>query len=312
MSVTTLTDEPQVSVIISAFHQQERLERAVASVLAQTYRHYEIIVIDDVFTERSADSVQRMSSAIRRLAQPHPGVAAARNAAIRQSRGELIALLDAKDLWTADKLERCVRFLQQQPQCDVVYSPMGSMDARGQWLAEQVRVCHEGWILDELFEEDCIGDSSAVFRRRVWERLGGFDETLPLSVGHNFWLRVAVAQRFGLIREPLAISIVVDDDATLSGLARKLRVQAEMLHRFYEAQGGRERLDRERARRRLGRLCLKSGWIALREGDPAYAARLFRGATIYQPGWLSRLCFAYADWRRQQSGQPTIEAPVLT
>lgn len=312
MSPTNLSNEPLVKVVISAFNAAEGLSRAVASVLNQTYRCVEIVVLDDSSCGRTSDDDLKCSESIRRQLLSTQGLAAARNAAIRHGSSELIALLDGNDAWTSHKLERSVRFLQQHPECDVVYTPMAVMDMRGERVASQVVACPEGWILDELFAEDTVGDSSAVFHRRVWERLGGFDESLPLSISHNFWLRVAVAHRFGLIREPLTLCSMSESRPPIAAVSRALRVRAEMLHRFYEEQGGRARLDGDRARHVLGQLCQRAGWLALRAGDPAYSARLFRGATIYRPGWLSRLCFTYADWRRQQAGQPTIEMPVLT
>lgn len=312
MTPANLSMEPRVCVVISAFDAAEGLSRAVASVLNQTYRCVEIVVLDDGSGGRTTEDILKCSESIRCQLSPTQGRAAARNAAIRRGGGELIALLNGNDAWTSDKLERCVGFLRQHPECDVVYTPMAVMDTRSEGAARQVVECPEGWILDELFAEDTIGESSAVFHRRVWERLGGFDESLPLSISHNFWLRVAVAHRFGLIREPLTLCSKSESRPPIAAVSRALRVRAEMLHRFYEEQGGRARLDGDRARRVLGQLCLRAGWLALQAGDPAYSARLFRGATIYRPGWLSRLYFAYADWRRRQAGQPTIEAPVLT
>lgn len=307
MSSETLGSQPLVSVIIPTFNRRDLVIRAIESALNQTYAHREILVMDDGSTDDTADAVRPYLDRVTYLTQANRGLAAARNAAIRHSRGELLALLDSDDVWTPDKLEKCVRYLQQHSECDVVYTPMATMDVDGQLMAGHDKVCKEGWILDELFENICIHDPAAVFHRRVWERVGGFDESLPVCVGHNFWLRVAVAHRIGLINEPLAIRTWMKDSLTRGRKARVFRIKAEMLHRFFAEQGGADRLDHERARRALAKTCWTAGRLAMREGAWNYAARMFRGAVHYRRTMPSRLLFAYTDWQRRRHGLPAIE-----
>jgi glycosyltransferase involved in cell wall biosynthesis len=302
-----LPAEPLVSVIIPTFNRRELVVRAIESVLAQTYRHYEIVVMDDGSTDGTAEAIARLAGPIRYFQQPNRGLAAARNGAIRRSQGPLLALLDSDDAWTSDKLARCVTYLRQHPECDVVYTPMATMNAAGELMAGHDKICKEGWILDELFEEICIHDPAAVFHRDVWERIGGFDESLPVCVGHNFWLRVAVGHRIGLIPEPLAIRTWLKDSLTRGKKARVFRIKAEMLHRFFEEQGGKLRLDRRRACRAIGKACRTAGRLAWREGDWAYASRLYRGAVYYWPTLTARFGYAYTDWMRRRRGLPMIE-----
>lgn len=307
MAGTPLATSPLVSVIIPTFNRRELVVRAVNSALEQTYRPIEIIVQDDGSTDGTAEALAALSGPIHYQAQPNRGLAAARNAAIRRSRGELIALLDSDDVWTPDKLEKCVRYLQQHSDCDVVYTPMATMDAQGQLMQGHDKVCKEGWILNDLFEDICIHDPAAVFHRGVWERIGGFDESLPVCVGHNFWLRVAIAHRIGLIPEPLAIRTWLKDSLTRTKKARVFRIKAEMLHRFFEEQGGRDRLDHVRACRALAKTCLRAGRLAMSERDWARASRMFRGAAYYGRTLRARLLYAFADWQRRRNGLPVLE-----
>jgi glycosyltransferase involved in cell wall biosynthesis len=300
--------EPLVSVIIPTFNRRGLVLRAIESALVQTYRNYEIVVQDDGSTDGTGKAVAGLSGPISYSWQSNQGLAAARNAAIRRSRGGLIALLDSDDVWTTDKLEKCVRYLQQRPDIDVVYTPMATVDAEGRVMTGHDKPCLAGWILDDLFENICVHDPAAVFHRRVWERVGGFDESLPVCVGHNFWLRVAVAHQFGVIDEPLAVRTWLKDSLTRAKKARVFRIKAEMLHRFFEEQGGRERLDWTRAKRAIAKACLTAGRLTAREGDWAYATRLFFGAVHYRPTLRARVMYWIADWQRRRLGFAKIEA----
>jgi glycosyltransferase involved in cell wall biosynthesis len=309
MSMASDADcDPLVSVIIPTFNRRSLVLRAIDSALAQTYRNFEIIVQDDGSTDGTGDAVATLSGPIAYAWQPNRGLAAARNAAIRRSQGELVALLDSDDVWTTDKLEKCVRYLQQRPEVDVVYTPMATVDADGRVMTGHDKPCLAGWILDDLFENICVHDPAAVFHRRVWERVGGFDESLPVCVGHNFWLRVAVAHQFGVIDEPLAVRTWLKDSLTRAKKARVFRIKAEMLHRFFEEQGGQERLDWARAKRAMAKACLTAGRLTAREGDWAYATRLFFGAVHYRPTLRARVMYWIADWQRRRRGLAKIES----
>lgn len=302
------TGDPLVSVIIPTFNRRNLVLRAIESALAQSYRPFEVLVQDDGSTDGTGEAIAALTAPVDYVWQANRGLAAARNAAIRRSRGELIALLDSDDAWTADKLERCVRYLQQHPDVDVVYTPMATVDAAGRVMTGHDKPCKAGWLLDDLFENICIHDPAAVFHRRVWERVGGFDESLPVCVGHNFWLRVAVAHKFGVIDEPLAVRTWLKDSLTRAKKARVFRIKAEMLHRFYSEQGGEERLDQPRARRALAKACFTAGRLAARDGDWAYASRLFFGAVYYRPTLRSRILYWIADWQRRRRGLAKIES----
>lgn len=299
---------PLVSVIIPTFNRRDLVLRAIESARTQTYPNLEIVVQDDGSTDGTAEAIAALKLPIAYVWQPNRGLAAARNAAIRRSRGELIALLDSDDVWTTDKVAKCVAYLNQHPDVDVVYTPMATVDADGRMMTGHDKPCQAGWILNELFENICVHDPAAVFHRRVWERVGGFDESLPVCVGHNFWLRVAVAHKFGVIDEPLAVRTWLKDSLTRAKKARVFRIKAEMLHRFYEEQGGRERLDSDRAGRAIAKACLTAGRLTAREGDWAYASRCFFGALHYRPTLRARVMYWLADWQRRRHGLAKIES----
>jgi glycosyltransferase involved in cell wall biosynthesis len=91
-------------VILAVYNREGSVARAITSVLAQTYRHVELIVVDDGSTEGTRDVVERFAATVTLITQSHAVVYAARNLGLRHARGELVAFIDSDDAWLPDKL----------------------------------------------------------------------------------------------------------------------------------------------------------------------------------------------------------------
>jgi len=281
---------PAVSVIIPAFNCGELVRQAADSVRAQTYRDFEVILVDD----GSTDDTWRVLGEIvagwpeaRALHCEHKGLAAARNRGIADMRGEWIALLDADDLWLPEKLKRCVAFLIAHPHLRIVYTPMDLIRLDGSRMKGHSKCCHAGWLTDRLFHSIFVHDPATVFHKGVVEVCGGFDESLEVCVGHEFWLRVSTKFEFGLIDEPLALRRWHEKSLTRSNRVRARVTKSAMMDRFYFERGGREILrDAKAARRRLARVHCSTGKILLRQRQMAAAQRYFAKAIGLAPGLL--------------------------
>ncbi|MCU0592459.1 MAG: glycosyltransferase [Desulfobacterales bacterium] len=198
-------DPPQVSVIIPTYNRAGCLREAVDSVLAQEFRGFELIVVDDGSRDETPQLLQPYGDSIRVLRQENRGVSAARNAGIAGSRGELIAFLDSDDLWLPGKLARQVEFFRQNPeslicQTEELWVKNGSRVNPGR--RHQKR---GGMIFEPSLELCLVSPSAVMLRRELFDRVGLFNERLPACEDYDLWLRVSCRYPVGLIETPLIV-----------------------------------------------------------------------------------------------------------
>ena len=278
--------DPNVSVIIPAYNCSGLLGEAVESVRAQTYQDFEVIVVDDGSSDDTWQVARQLDESwekLRAFRIEHAGLAAARNRALDEMRGQWIALLDADDLWQAEKLQRCMDFLAEHPDLSIVYTPMAPIRMDGRRMEGHSKPCHAGRLTERTFHSIFIHDPAVVFHRRVTEACGGFDESLPVGVGHEFWLRVSTKFEFGLIDEPLALRRWSQGSLTRSNRSRGRCIKAGMLERFYFERGGREMMAPGPALRRLGRVHYAAGKILLKERKFRQAAQYLGKSIRFRP-----------------------------
>src|SRR5581483_4688288 len=171
----------KVSVVIPTYNCEQYITATIDSVLTQTCPPSEIIVVDDGSTDRTAEILKPYEGRIRYLYQKNRGEPAARNLGIRNSREELIACLDADDLWLPRKLELQMPYFDRHPDCALVYTDTSSFDESGV-LNESLRVQFQqtfssGNIFAQLFRETMFGSGTVVFRKACLEKVGWFDES---------------------------------------------------------------------------------------------------------------------------------------
>jgi glycosyltransferase involved in cell wall biosynthesis len=195
---------PEISVIIPTYNRSEFLREAIASVLAQTYRDFELIVVDDGSEDDTA-AVVREFAGVRYVFQPNRGVSAARNRGVALTSGSLLAFLDSDDLWQPRKLERQVAFLSAYPHARICQT-------EELWLRHGVRVNPHvkhrktgGDIFAPSLSLCLVNPSAVMLRRELFEQVGGFDESLPACEDYDLWLRIAVQEPVHLIESPLVI-----------------------------------------------------------------------------------------------------------
>ena len=200
-----VTAYPLVTVVIPNYNCGRFLADAVDSVLQQTYTRCEIVVVDDGSTDDSRDVARRYGDRLRVVTQANQGVSAARNTGIAHARGELVAFLDADDLWKPEKLARQVP-LFANPAVGIVYCGLEYVDESLRPLGTNL-TGRRGSVLREiaLLRGTVVlaGGSTAVARRVCFDEAGGFDREMSTAADWDMWRRIACRWEVDVVREPL-------------------------------------------------------------------------------------------------------------
>lgn len=175
----------KVSIQIPVYNGAGFLSEALESIRRQTYQDYEIIVVDDG-SEEMYKKEWSFAPDIMYCRQEHRGVAAARNHALQLSSGEVIAFLDADDLWEPDKLEKQMRYLQEHPECEVIFCGVQNFTQ----IPEQNLTERQNCLLQTKISNCLVG---SCIRKRVFERYGGYQENLNYGEDTELLARLGAA-----------------------------------------------------------------------------------------------------------------------
>ena len=206
---------PEVSVIIPLYNKGKYISRALDSVFAQTYRDYEVIVVDDGSTDNGPEIVRKYDdSRLRPIRQDNEGPGAARNRAIKESNAAFLAFLDADDEWLPGFLESYLKKIELDQSSDIVIGPsffgaqkidrsvtwkkMGIEE--GSWKLHSTSTWKDLELIDRLFHT-----CSALFKRKVIERYSGFycKNKCCYSEDKYLWLQVVLNHKVYITMKPL-------------------------------------------------------------------------------------------------------------
>ena len=205
-----MSASPLVSIIVPTYNREGQLRDAVESVLAQTYSHWELLVIDDGSTDGTREYLNTLTDPrVRPLMHHHSGNAGLlRNVAARAARGSYLAFLDSDDAWLPDKLALQVADLLAHPECRWSYTGYVHMDEQGQgdqWRNGRPWVPYRGWIVEDLITvRAIIAIPTVMVEPRLFEAIGGFDESMHVCEDYELSLRLAEASAVTVVATTLA------------------------------------------------------------------------------------------------------------
>jgi glycosyltransferase involved in cell wall biosynthesis len=306
---------PLVSVILPVHDRAAWVGRAIESVLAQTYRHRELWVVDDGSTDDTRRVLARFGSRIEVLEQAHAGAYAARNLGLRHARGELVAFLDSDDAWHPDRLERQLPLLAR-PQVglvfgDAVHLHVGVPPARRPRTSFQITRPYRGRVSRHFAWDNFVPTSSVLVRRRCFEELGGFRIHPRLSADYPMWYRIARRYELDYVPEPVFTYSIHPQ-----GISHDLR--AALTTRMIHFAALLDETTDPEARRELGHILFNHGvhlallrWRTGRRGDPVSPGGRRGDAGLARRAWWAGRLAGYQlarQLRRARHARPT--APV--
>ena len=202
--VPQINSSPLVSIIIPTFNRSEYLPRAIGSVLKQTFKDFELIVVDDGSTDKTCQLLDSFSDPrIRYESQPNRGVSSARNRGIRNSNGTFLSFLDSDDEWMPSKLEKQLEALEDNPDYMIVHT-------EEMWFRNGQRINQKnkhrkygGWVFRHCLPLCVISPSSILMHRKIFSKIGLFNESFPVCEDYELWLRLTSKYQVLFIDKPL-------------------------------------------------------------------------------------------------------------
>jgi glycosyltransferase involved in cell wall biosynthesis len=210
---------PKVSVVIPTYNRAGMIKGAIQSVLSQTFKSLELIVVDDCSTDKTERIVNSIcDERIKYIKhKTNKGASAARNTGMKASRGDYIAFLDSDDLWLQNKVQKQIDYFKREND-DLGLCVVGIADVRTKRYKENQLSTSE---CKELLHSNPVGGcSAAMIKQNVVETIGYFDECLPALQDRDYWLRICSEYDVGRVSEILVIKGTSNNQITLSSYSR--------------------------------------------------------------------------------------------
>ncbi|MDJ0736162.1 MAG: glycosyltransferase [Nostocaceae cyanobacterium] len=196
--------KPKISVVIPVFNGESTIFKTINSVLEQTFKNLEIIVINDGSTDATLDIIQSINDVrLQVFSYANAGLATSRNRGIEKANGDFISFIDADDLWTVDKLEVQYQVLQNNQNASVAYSWTDYIDETGNFLKAGRRIIANGDVYSQLLLRNFLENgSNPLISKEAINAVGGFDQTLAAAEDWDMWLRLAAKYEFVCVEKP--------------------------------------------------------------------------------------------------------------
>jgi len=277
-----LTPGPFISVIVPTYNRLELLKLTLDSVRKQTFRDFEIVVVDDGSTDGTWEWLEDQAD-LRALRQPNSGIATSRNNGAAAARGRWFAFLDHDDLWAPEKLQIQADFIRDNPEVALVaarHVRLGNRYSRPErptWI--------KGDLLVKVFSESFIHTSSVVIKREVFDKIGGFPAQYRFADEFDVWLRIARDYPIAFVDQPLVFIRFYEANTSHDRIGVRTDT-FDILMKNYDP----ERIPRPVFLRTLSDHDISFGRAYLKAGDMAEALKWFRQS-------VQRTPFRLRSWR---------------
>jgi glycosyltransferase involved in cell wall biosynthesis len=192
----------EVSIVIPTFNCEKYIHQTLDSVIKQTFADFEIIVVDDGSTDKTTQIIKNYNYPVRLIVQNNAGVCIARNRGLEESKGRYVCFMDHDDYWYPEKLECQLKVFNEHPEAGVVHSTFinWQSDSDGNFpppdsfsredIPDEIDSNYSGWVYHLYLLDSWMLTSTAMIKKEVLRKCGGFDPSLPFSEDWDLWLRI--------------------------------------------------------------------------------------------------------------------------
>ena len=228
-----MKNKPLVSIIITSYNYEQYIQKAIDSVLNQTYRNFEIWIIDGASTDSTVEILKSYKNKINWISEPDSGETEAMNKGLVMIKGELVNFLCADSYLVDDAIERAVSNFKNNPEIGITFSDQHIHDENNNFL---FRINFSDLSYNNLLNyKPYMSQPSAFIKTAVFAKIGGFDPAIKLANDHELWLRVF--KNFSGFYECKNFGVAIEHPSTLSNRHR-LRALYEVfkINRTYKSR----------------------------------------------------------------------------
>lgn len=236
-------ENPKVSVIIPTYNREHLISRSIESVLNQTYKDFEVIIVDDASTDNTEELITKKYPDVIYIKHDiNRGAAAARNTGLNVVRGKYIAFHDSDDEWLPEKLEKQMVIFEKFPEVGIVYTDMLRISEDGRmdyWNSPSIQ---SNTLINEKtldYQVTGIGIQSTVILKECIEYVGFFDDKLPRLIDLELFIRLSKYFKFYHLREPLVK--YYENDGISTNIIAGYTARIYLLNKFFECLKGNKK-----------------------------------------------------------------------
>jgi glycosyltransferase involved in cell wall biosynthesis len=274
--------KPLVSICIPTYNRKEYLKETIASILAQTYQNFEIVIVDDGSTDGTAEAIKNLPIPVKYHWQQNAGDAATRNKLIELAEGEYISFIDSDDLLVPDAIERMVNAAQVENEDVAVYGSYYRIDQAGKVYGKCKRKLRSGNITKYLFQTILVHACGSMFPKKMLMTAPPFNTSLKVCSDYELWLRLSSKYRFIAMQEPTFKRRRHPDNLSFPSYENCL-TELKVLENFYFENDGKNIVPKKIAMKVLSKEKRRVGNCASREGLHDHACKLLRESFKQHP-----------------------------
>ena len=291
--IITASHKPKVSICVPTYNRKKYLKETLDSILAQTYKEYEIVVVDDGSTDGTEDMIKQFGVPITYHWQGNGGDAAARNKLIELAQGKYISFIDSDDLLFPDAIERLVKVMETGVDDVVAYGSYVRIDQDGNIYGKCKRKLFSGNITKHLFQTIIVHSCGSMFPIKILKDGVTFDTSLRVCSDYDLWLSLSMKYRFVALPNPTFKRRRHSGNLSTVSFENCL-TEFKVLERFYYEKGGNKAIPPKIAMKVLSKEGLKTGRCAFREGSYCQATKLLGQSFRRHPNFKSLIYWTKA------------------
>jgi len=308
-----LTTVPRVSVVIPVRNGRDYIYEALDSILGQSFKDFEIIVVDDGSSDFDYDTLLNYDSRIRVVHLDGKGVSHARNTGMCLARGDFFAFLDADDIWFPGKLAAQIRYFDAHPNVGVMYGkftkwlpdkdgkfpPAETLGADCEKI-ETPEADRSGWVYTRLLMGMLVGMNTAVIRKSVYLQVGGFNEDMRIGEDYDFWLRASRVTEMHSLDCVVALYRIHPASAMhqINSANHMARLLNCAVSRWGTTNPDQTNLNMQVFKKRVAMTHFHHGYVHFWHGDATIAKNAFRLAAIGGENRLRAVIYFSFSWIR--------------